>query len=363
MALVAGALSLGVSGEAFGERKTPRLLWGEGTPRYLKIPGGDLHEALRQSAAGANVPLWSGSFTFQGTTFPYTMVGTDPSAGSATSSVPVVIIPVKFSFADGTTLSATDPVCDGTDSAVTLTQNSPVFQDVAFAPGGTYVGTTQYVDAFQRANFWNAVSTASPDYHVRLGPMTVAATQAVRISRLVGATLTGPCAKIGTVNITAFDIWAKQTIKALNVPATSLPLFLSYNTFWTQGGCCILGYHSATSNSQTYSVAAFSDPGVFNVPIQDIHALSHEIGEWMDDPLINNATPGWLAGQASVCQKNLEVGDPVTGIAFTVALNNFTYHPEDLVFLSWFARESPSSAVNGWYTFLNTFATPPAVCH
>jgi len=52
----------------------------------------------------------------------------------------------------------------------------------------------------------------------------------------------------------------------------------------------------------------------------------------------------------------------VTGIAFTAPLNGTTYHPEDLTFLSWFARESPSSAANGQYTFLNTFASPTPVC-
>ena len=53
----------------------------------------------------------------------------------------------------------------------------------------------------------------------------------------------------------------------------------------------------------------------------------------------------------------------MTGTAFTVVLNDFTYHPEDLVFLSWFARQTPSTAVNGWYTFLNTYTSAPPVCH
>jgi hypothetical protein len=44
-------------------------------------------------------------------------------------------------------------------------------------------------------------------------------------------------------------------------------------------------------------------------------------------------------------------------------LNDFTYHPEDLVFLAWFARQTPSTAVNGWYTFLNTYTSAPPVCH
>jgi len=358
--LLAAALVLAGVSSAQAE---PRFLWGEGTPRFHVIPGGDAREARAQSAAGQNVPLWNGSFSFQSTTFDYTMVGTDPNLGSATSTIPVVIIPLKFEFSDGTTLSATDPVCGGTDSAVTLSQNSPLFQDYPFAPGGTDVGTTQYIDAFQRANFWSVVSTSAPDYHVLL-TTTVTPTQTIKVPRLLGSTKDGPCARIGQVGIFPFDLLARRLITSLGIPPTSLPLFLSYNTFLTEAGsCCILGYHSVTGGNQTYAVAAYNDPGIFNVPIEDIHALSHELGEWLDDPFGVNRTPGWQAGQATVCQKNLEVGDPVTGVAFTATLNNTDYHPEDLVFLSWFARESPSSAVNEWYTFLNTFASPPPVCH
>jgi hypothetical protein len=83
----------------------------------------------------------------------------------------------------------------------------------------------------------------------------------------------------------------------------------------------------------------------------------------MDDPFTNNATPGWTGGQVSGCSKVLEVGDPVTGIAFTVTMNGQTYHPEDLVFLPWFAKASaPTQSVNGWYTFLNSFSAPSATC-
>jgi len=156
--------------------------------------------------------------------------------------------------------------------------------------------------------------------------------------------------------------WALWLANA--APCVFLPLFVAYNTFLTQAGrCCVLGYHSIRSSGQTYAFASYNDAGVFSVPIEDIHALSHELGEWLDDPFVNNATPPWTGGQASGCQANLEVGDPVTGIAFTVVLNDFTYHPEDLVFLAWFARQTPSTAVNGWYTFLNTYTSAPPVCH
>ena len=321
-------------------------------------------EAARINAATANIPMWSSSFVVGGTSFPFTMIGTNPASGSATTTVPVVIIPLRFTFSNGTSLSAGSTVCNDTQTAVQRVQNSPIFQTITFTPGGTNVGTTQYEDAFQRANFWNSVSTVSPNYHVLVSVSQVEPVQTISVPRRSGTTVAGPCARIGEVDINFFDSKAQGLITSLGIPATSLPLFVSYNTFETSNrSCCILGYHSVNSTNHTYAVAAYNDPNIFSAPIQDIHALSHEIGEWMDDPFGNNPTPAWgNVGQVSGCQNNLEVGDPVTGTAFTVTLNGFTYHPEDLVFLSWFAHQSPSTAVNHWYTFLNTFSTFAAAC-
>jgi hypothetical protein len=299
------------------------------------------------------------------------MVGTDPAAGSATSNIPVVIIPLKFHFSDGTNLSASQTVCGDVKNTKYRVKNSPLIKNAAFAPGGTNVGTTQYIDAFQRANFWSKVSTVAPNYHVKLSPVTMKPLQTINVGGS-GSTQAGPCARIGKVDINFFDNIAMNLLTQLAIPANTLPLFLDYNTFLTSGGgCCILGYHSTNNaGTQAYAVAAYSDPGIFSAPgIRDIHALSHEIGEWMDDPLIpsQNFVPAWgHIGQVGGCQNNLEVGDPVTGSAFTVAMGGtfpFTYHPEDLVFLPWFARISPSTSVNGWYTFLNAFAAPQPVCH
>jgi hypothetical protein len=317
------------------------------------------------------VPIWTGTFTFNGQTFTYHMVGTDPAAGSVTSNIPTVIIPLKFHFSDGTNLSASQTVCGDVKNTKYRVKNSPIIKNAAFAPGGTNVGTTQYVDAYQRANFWSNVSTVAPNYHVKLSPVSMKPLQTINVGGS-GSTQAGPCARIGKVDINFFDNIAMNLLTQLAIPANTLPIFLDYNTFWTSGGgCCILGYHSTNNaGTQAYAVAAYSDPGIFNAPgIRDIHALSHEVGEWMDDPLIpsQNIVPPWgHVGQVGGCQNNLENGDPVTGIAFNVNMGGafpFTYHPEDLVFLPWFARISPSTSVNGWYTFLNTFSAPQPVCH
>ena len=313
------------------------------------------------------VPIWTNTFKFNNQTFTYHMVGTDPAAGSVTSNIPLVIIPLKFVFSDGTTLSAAQKVCGDTKNTKARFKASPLVKTAAFAPGGTNVGTTQYIDAFQRANFWSSVSTVSPNYHVLMSPVTFKPLQTINVGAN-GTSVAGPCARIGEVDINFFDNIAMSLLTKLNIPANTLPLFLDYNTFLTSGGCCILGYHSTNNaGTQAYAVGAYSDPGIFSAPgIRDIHALSHEIGEWMDDPLIpaGNPVPAWgHVGQVGGCQNNLEVGDPVTGNAFNVTLGGFTYHPEDLVFFPWFARVSPSTSVNGWYTFLNGFSAPQPLCH
>ena len=93
-----------------------------------------------------------------------------------------------------------------------------------------------------------------------------------------------------------------------------------------------------------YSLSQASIP-VFS---QDIGALSHEIGEWLLDPFVDNASP---------CPSNgiLENGDPLETDTnpefgdYPYTIGAFTYHPQDLVFLTWFG--GPATSVNNWVTF------------
>jgi hypothetical protein len=316
-------------------------VWGRpfflpGSPRFITLPADPTVDVLSRGT----VTNWTGSFTSNGTTYTFQMVGTDPSLGSATTTTPVQIIPVIFQFSNGVTLDSTQNSCGDTDTAVHRVLNSPIFQSTAL------------------------LST------------TLQPTVTITIPASDGTTVAGPCSAAGSVNngqiglvgITYFQQQLRKIAK--QYPSNTLPLLLFYNTFFyqgTQSNCCILGFHTAYGpgpNKLTTAVAAFSDPGIFNVPIQDIHALSHELGEWMDDPFVNNTVPGWTGGQVSGCSTILEVGDPVTGIAFDVNLNGFTYHPEDLVFLPWFEKAvAPTSSVNGWYTFLNSYSGPSTVCN
>jgi hypothetical protein len=76
--------------------------------------------------------------------------------------------------------------------------------------------------------------------------------------------------------------------------------------------------------------------------------LSHEVGEWADDPLTVNYN-----GNNTPCGI-LEVGDPLEGNSnyggYHYTLHGFTYNLQDLVTLPYFGAP-PSTTVNNWFTF------------
>jgi hypothetical protein len=99
----------------------------------------------------------------------------------------------------------------------------------------------------------------------------------------------------------------------------------------------------------------------------DTVIASHEIAEFMNDPLGSNGTPLWgNVGQvpAGSCQGNLEVGDPLTGTFGTIALNNYTYHLQEQAFFSWFfnSTSTPSLGAGGKFSSSGTFAGPSKIC-
>ena len=340
---------------------------GIGTPysvtKHIVRSGAQKAEALAkgQSNLVDTIPFWSSVFNYSGNIYPYQMVGTDPSAGSKTTKVPTEIIPLNLTFSNGVTL-------DGT-TKVKSTLESPLFTKATYTSG-----TTQYGDAIQRAEFWKYVSKSSnKNYHVLLAQPKVYSTISLTVPTNVGQETTGKNtgASIGLVDINWFDSQLQAIMTQLHISPKTLPIFLDYNTFLYQGttsNCCILGYHSAIFSTdalgksviQTYAFAAYSDPGIFSVPIEDIHALSHEVSEWYNDPFTDNITPTWSVPSEPQygCSNDLEVGDPVVGVAFNVN----GYHPEDEVFFSWYAKQVPSIGIHGQYTYLGTFTAPSPTC-
>jgi hypothetical protein len=113
---------------------------------------------------------------------------------------------------------------------------------------------------------------------------------------------------------------------------------------------------------QTLAVADYDSTNAFN-GIRDVGIVTHEVGEWMDDPTGGNPTPPWgHIGQVSGCQANLEVGDPLTATSMNVTVGGVPYHPQEMAFASWFYGLKPSGGVNGWYSMNGTFKQPAAPC-
>jgi hypothetical protein len=349
------------------------------------------------STRAITIPSFTSSFTdpSNGQTYHYTMVGTDPSKGDITTTIPTVIIPMNFNF------RATDVSLNGSEK-VAQTIGSPVFHDAdigaaADAPGSASAppqppdtppgvapnprvinepsDVTQVGDAIYRAQFHKSTS----GWHVRLGAPTVQPAATINVPKNQGFTVVGSSshATIGLMSYSWFSSKLKNLINTRNISPRVLPIFLVNNTFLYQGttdNCCVLGYHGATSSYNgngrqevnTYMFASYSVQGVFGPNagdtesyIADIHGLSHEVQEWYDDPFVNNLVNPWLTPTAPQygCTDLLETGDPVVGYGFKVPMpNGITYHPEDEVHLSWFARQDPSQAEQGYYTYLNNFA-------
>lgn len=284
------------------------------------------------------------------------MVGTDPTAGSATTTVPVTIVPLKIVFSDGTTF-------DGSRQ-VTNTLNSPLFQPASFSSG-----TTQFGDAMQRAEFWKIVSKTSPDYHVLLAAPTIAPVITIHVPAADGSVrITADGVVVGTVYFGWFNSQLQGLLGSDGIAPNMLPFFLTYNvfTFFNQGGtgCCLAGYHQVIYSSlQTFIWSSYLSPGIYP-GMQDINFLSHEVAEWMNDPFDNNIVPNYKLPFISqgTCQRLLEVGDPLVGIAYPVEVGGTIYHPQDITFLSWFARQAPSEGIHGRYTYKGTFKNYAPVC-
>jgi hypothetical protein len=352
-------------------------------------------------------------------TYPITMVGKDPRVGG-TSTIHTVIIALKMNFVAGhqDTSALTDLGFSGftapplnhtfnADRRVSSLLNSPIFQNATY-PAATGGLTGQLSDTFMRSQFPNA---GGSNYHVNLVndgvkhvTLDVPAANGLAYQRPVGAWRTAngmPTDTItGVADVNWFSTQLQSLMGSLQISATTVPIFLTDNVLLYQGhdnylNCCILGYHgagmpighgagSANGNGkqpvQTFIYGAWTTPGTYSgfladylnpsrtapAPtrgLADIHALSHEVSEWLDDPYVNNAVQPWLTPTAPQygCTGVLETGDPVVGVWFPLSGNNEgatdgynyygQYHPEDEVYAQWFGRGGVEPVLGNAFEF------------
>jgi len=340
----------GLAGSATAQEAT--IAPGSERPMFTRLTP-TLHSPKTLiEAASTPLQTWNGSFTYSGKTYSYNMVGSAPSTGGS-ATIQVKIIPVKIVITSRSGVKSTYDPSHVLSNGKTVTNNtvaSPIFSSALdFKSGGADMGATQYIDAYQRANFWGTVQSHTGS-HVLLGGPQVLSEVTLSPSTRYGQTGTVFGFTAGLVDINWFDSQLHSLITSLGITPNTFPIFLTYDVYLTQSrSCCIGGYHSSTGSTsapQSYAHATYVDrAGAF---AQDVSALSHEVGEWVDDPLVVN-----INGNNTPCGI-LEVGDPLENNSnyggFPYTLNGFTYNLQDLVTLPYFGAP-PSTSVNGEFTF------------
>jgi hypothetical protein len=333
-----------------------------------------------------------------GITYGYNMVGANPNtcSGAACSvTIQADITPINVNIG-GLTFNGADVLAAtlaspqfatndyGSTPAATAPGSFPNAPALIQGPGGALSqgdagNQLQLQDATMRAQF---NQTGSSGYHLILHPNVLPAVT-IDVPNNQGVLLqSGRGVIFADVSI---SWWAAQ-IKNLenSADATHLPIYLTNNVLLHIGSnvlnCCVIGFHgtkatgasagNVNSNGnapvQTFAWASWVQPGIYSRPnggtdwaLQDIHALSHEIAEWADDPFVNNTVEPWLTPTAPQygCSNLLETGDPVVGIGFAKGTNTFEqgpnpngtqsadgyYHPEDEGFLPWYMRLAPNA--------------------
>ncbi len=371
------------------------------TPNVQVISDSQLH-ALSTTIGGAQVlpttrtvAHWWGSTLDpnNGVTYGYNMVGSDPntcSGAACSTTIQADITPVNVNIG-GLTFNGSDvlaptlasPVFAGNDYGSTPFATAGA-ANLPRGPGGVLSqgdagNSLQLQDATMRAQFNR---TGASGYHLILHPNVLPAVT-ITVPQNQGVLLqSGRGVIFADINIS----WWSAQIQNLEqqADATHLPIYLTNNVLLHIGqdvlNCCVIGFHgtraaglgggSGNSNGnavvQTFAWASWVQPGIYARPaggtdwaLQDIHALSHEIAEWADDPFVNNTVEPWLTPTAPQygCTGILETGDPVVAIGFAEGTNTFQqgpnpngtqsadgyYHPEDEAFLPWFMRSAPNT--------------------
>jgi hypothetical protein len=310
------------------------------------------HAGNQQVRGTPQLPQWSGSFTDQtGKKVNFTMVGGIP-ATTGTTHVSVVLVPVIAVYGADNGHRTFNPLKHKVSNGQSVIQNvvnSPLFtSNVDYIQGGTDLGTTQFLDAFQRGNFWSSVKQ-NPDYHLLYDVTVEDEPLEIHVASGQGSVIANPLGggKVGTFDFGDFDSQAQTyiTVQPSQISPGVIPIFVTYNVYLTEGGCCIGGYHSAEGGApggQTYAFATYVDAKKSFA--EDVSAVALELGELTDDPFLSNL----------VNCTDTPALDVAAGLSeadfYPYTENDYTYHLPSLEFVTYFGAPK-STSVNKWYNF------------
>jgi hypothetical protein len=318
----------------------------------------------------SSVPIFSGSFDFQGTTFPYIMVGRKPSSGIVTH-VKTALLPVVLVFPDFVDANGNPFVLDPT-GIVKPFLNSPIFERANFTSG-----FTQYGDAIQRATFFANLDEG--EWHVFVDNPEMLKPIVVEVPFFAANLFEVPGGTPFAVLDDEFWQFQLDTILQLaDVETNEFAMILTQDMVIARNADpnngFALGFHEAIPVSfknnvlkvQTFTWGSWISATALGGFFSDILPLSHETVEFLNDPFLFNPVPLFQIPGAppGTCQGNLEVGDPLAGVPFPVTTDGFTYNPQVVALLQWFERKVPSDAIGGAYSYPDTtvLTSPPPVC-
>lgn len=358
LALLAASIALTGTAGAVTDPSLPVVKPGTAKPLFVVGPK---HNIPAYHSPSSQIPQWNGSYTdLTNKTINFTQIGGNPATTNSTTTIQVLLIPVKFVITD-TSQNKTytfDPAKvklanNHNRNVVKAIVDSPLFNSrVDFAPQAgscspncVDMGKTQYEDAFQRGTWWgNAVGT-NTNYHVVF--TTKKEKEQTITTTCSNCVINNPFGSgiVATYDFGTFDGNLQTFMKGISdVNPGVLPLFISYDVYLCNP-CYIGGYHNNNGGQpggQTYSYATYVDSvGAFS---QDVSAFSHELGEWMDDPFTDNRVN---------CNDNsiMEVGDPLETQSnyggFPYKDKGFTYNLQSLVYMGYFGAPTTDSA-NQW---------------
>jgi chitinase len=207
----------------------------------------------------------------------YTLIGSDPAGGGATS-IPTVLVPITLAFEAKRTAEGKPFIMDAALDVPHILR-SPIFSKFAFPSGGT----TQYADAMLRTTFPKAEG-----WHTLLGEPEL---RSVKIAVPVGYGYVLTSKKIGaSFAVVDIEFLQKELFKQLPKQNGKLVIAITHNTtFYVTGDatvCCSWGTHgidSTTGNS--FVLGSYNHAAPVVVEDSDVQPLTQQLAEFINDPL------------------------------------------------------------------------------
>ena len=343
-------------------RLQTKLKPGYHHPDFTGLLRADTQASIAQGLAAGTLttlPSWSASFSISGQSYSYTLIGTDPAQGPATTIIPTIIVPIRLTVPDYL-VHGQPLVLDG-QRVITDMLDSPIFHASDYDSGSGL----QFTDAMLHAEF-----TAAPkNWHLRLSPSVA---PVIDVSTTPGQTdvyvaKSGRYAAV--INDNVVDKAILKSIRA-NFDPSAYVIFVTYNAL--EGGA--FGYHSGLMNKDRTGLEIFTYTSwlegvgdVFGLPSPNADTLAHEAAEVVHDAFGTSQTLVWgdWFNHNRCFQTYIEVGDAVEdappkvqNTRQTVIVNgkkrDFTVQSEAL--LPFFTRTYPSNAIHQAYSWPNETA-------